>query len=429
DNQVMRSETDHVPETTSRNGPEQSPTEAPNLNVTPDASCSHAMGGEQPNTHHEQNQGSATAKVSASDETTSPASGVGYPLCCDINLDGLSVSMPGMKATSIGWLRIPKNTTALERFIFCPQTGQCPFCGTTDFVPHRPTRPKLCYCTPWPYTVQGLQCRCRECDRFFSTLESEYVSTLPPSDRVECKFIATPNGNAADLSIIRMMRAGLTASAAQRFIETELQQHYRINRVRFITELKRRAAFSKDHAANIEVPEFQKLFIPSAATLTKSLLEDYCVNREFIQRELWTVLANQSLSVDCQRKCVKRVREQVPACQTWTAITELGLIANIVVVGDTGSGDVQAAMEEIRGRHLHSGVPGPKFIFVDSSCCNSRENEAPNPSQPAGQWEPGKHKVFPGGSEILRLDCFHIGRQMAAEHPRRARMLSDISKA
>ncbi|KAF4706770.1 hypothetical protein FOZ63_008912, partial [Perkinsus olseni] len=245
---VMRSETDHVPETTSRNGPEQSPTEAPNLNVTPDASCSHAMGGEQPNTHHEQNQGSATAKVSASDETTSPASGVGYPLCCDINLDGLSVSMPGPLDPSYATVR-----HGLILYKVCSAVAAS--------------------------------------ERFFSTLESEYVSTLPPSDRVECKFIATPNGNAADLSIIRMMRAGLTASAAQRFIETELQQHYRINR---------------DHAANIEVPEFQKLFIPSAATLTKSLLEDYCVNREFIQRELWTVLANQSLSVDCQRKCVKR---------------------------------------------------------------------------------------------------------------------------
>ncbi len=64
---------------------------------------------------------------------------------------------------------------------------------------------KLCYATPWPKSIVGVDMRCGMCQKHFMTHDPSYGDTLPTSDQVKREFVAT-KGNGTHISLIRMLR-------------------------------------------------------------------------------------------------------------------------------------------------------------------------------------------------------------------------------
>ncbi len=67
--------------------------------------------------------------------------------------------------------------------------------------------------------------RCTQCSKHFMTHNSPYVSTLPSQDQVKREFVCG-KGNACHISLIRMLRSGLTVAQVMRYVEDEIQEKY-----------------------------------------------------------------------------------------------------------------------------------------------------------------------------------------------------------
>ena len=78
------------------------------------------------------------------------------------------------------------------------------------------------YATPWPKSVVGIDMRCSKCKKHCMTHDPKYVSSLPSFKR---DFV-TAKGNGTHMSLVRLLRSGMTVAQVERFVEEEVQEHY-----------------------------------------------------------------------------------------------------------------------------------------------------------------------------------------------------------
>ena len=57
------------------------------------------------------------------------------------------------------------------------------------------------------------------------THDTKYVDTLPSSEQVQREFV-TAKGNGSHVSLLRLLRSGMTVAQVQRYIEDEVREHY-----------------------------------------------------------------------------------------------------------------------------------------------------------------------------------------------------------
>ncbi len=57
------------------------------------------------------------------------------------------------------------------------------------------------------------------------THDTKYVDTLPSEEQVKREFI-TGKGNGSHISLLRLLRSGLTVAQVERYMEDEVREHY-----------------------------------------------------------------------------------------------------------------------------------------------------------------------------------------------------------
>lgn len=57
------------------------------------------------------------------------------------------------------------------------------------------------------------------------THDPSYSDTLPSAEQVKREFV-TAKGNGSHISILQMLRSGLTVAQVERYIEDEVREHY-----------------------------------------------------------------------------------------------------------------------------------------------------------------------------------------------------------
>ena len=193
-------------------------------------------------------------------------------------------------------------------------------------------------------------------------------------------------------------------------------------------------------------PPFPSHYVPSRPHITAMFVQDYWENKTHIMRELRAVLSNHALAVDHQRKVVKRtlgggvVGRGGP---TFTICGDFGIICGMYVVPDTSLSWTKKAMSEVIDRHETAGVPVPRCLYVDCGCCGGRPLEQTRSIRCPGKTssQSGKSPTSSNASVAamwqsvfaVKLDGMHlmlrIGREINAEHPRRKKILIDLSQA
>ncbi len=113
----------------------------------------------------------------------------------------------------------------LDMLVFCPLKGKCPHCHSTLVNANSVGKRKLCYALPWPKTIVGVDMRCTCCRKHFMTHDPVYVASLPTGEQMRRDFVAT-KGNATHMSLVRMLRAGMTVAQVERYSEGQIREHY-----------------------------------------------------------------------------------------------------------------------------------------------------------------------------------------------------------
>ena len=113
----------------------------------------------------------------------------------------------------------------LDLLVYCPLKGRCPHCNSALITANSVGKRKLCYAIPWPKTIVGVDMRCGKCKKHFMTHDTSYVYTLPSEDQIRRDFV-TAKGNGSHISLLRLLRSGLTVAQVERYIGDEVLEHY-----------------------------------------------------------------------------------------------------------------------------------------------------------------------------------------------------------
>lgn len=65
------------------------------------------------------------------------------------------------------------------------------------------------------------------------THDTAYINTLPMEEQIRRDFV-TSKGNGTHISLIRMLRSGLTVAQVERYIGAEVRQHYLMMKSNYI---------------------------------------------------------------------------------------------------------------------------------------------------------------------------------------------------
>lgn len=65
------------------------------------------------------------------------------------------------------------------------------------------------------------------------THDTAYVDTLPSSEQLKREFV-TGKGNGSHISLLRLLRSGLTVAQVERYVEDEVQEQYLQMKAKFI---------------------------------------------------------------------------------------------------------------------------------------------------------------------------------------------------
>ena len=57
------------------------------------------------------------------------------------------------------------------------------------------------------------------------THDTKYVDTLPSAEQIKGEFIMAKS-NGSHISLLRLLRSGMTVAQVQRYIEDEVREHY-----------------------------------------------------------------------------------------------------------------------------------------------------------------------------------------------------------
>ena len=121
----------------------------------------------------------------------------------------------------------------LDLLVYCPLKGRCPHCRSALVAPNSVGKRKLCYAIPWPKTIVGLDMRCGKCHKHFMSHDTTYVDSLPSEEQVRKEFDAS-KGNGSHISLLRLLRSGLTVAQVERYIEDEVREHYLMLKSKYI---------------------------------------------------------------------------------------------------------------------------------------------------------------------------------------------------
>ena len=136
--------------------------------------------------------------------------------------DFQSPTISELRATGIGVRTFPGK---LDMIVYCPLKGRCPHCNSALITANSVGKRKLCYAIPWPKTIVGVDMRCGKCNKHFMTHDPSYVDTLPSDQQIKREFVSS-KGNGSHISLLRLLRSGLTVAQVERYIEDEVRQHY-----------------------------------------------------------------------------------------------------------------------------------------------------------------------------------------------------------
>ena len=144
--------------------------------------------------------------------------------------DFQSPTMSELRAISIG---IKTFLGKLNLLVYCPLIGRCPHCKSALVTANSVGKRKLCYVIPWPKTIVGVDMRCGKCKKHFMTHDISYVDTLPSAEQVKREFV-TAKGNGSHISLLRLLRSGLTVAQVQKYVENEVREHYLMLKSKYI---------------------------------------------------------------------------------------------------------------------------------------------------------------------------------------------------
>ena len=75
--------------------------------------------------------------------------------------------------------------------------------------------------------------RCGKRKKHFMTHDISYVDTLPSEEQIKREFV-TAKGNGSHISLLRLLRSGLTVAQVQRYVENEVREHYLMLKSKYI---------------------------------------------------------------------------------------------------------------------------------------------------------------------------------------------------
>ncbi len=101
-----------------------------------------------------------------------------------------------------------------SNFQYCPMSGRCPHCNSMMISANSVGSHKLIYAIRWPKSLVDIDMRCGKCKKHWLSHDPKYVSTLPMSVQLQQTCIST-KGNGTDLSLIRMLRSGMTGTGGE----------------------------------------------------------------------------------------------------------------------------------------------------------------------------------------------------------------------
>lgn len=119
--------------------------------------------------------------------------------------------------------------------VYCPLKGRCPHCKSALILANSVGKRKLCYPIPWPKTIVGTDMRCTSCSKHFMSHDPAYVQSLPTSEQLKREFVAT-KGNGTDMSLIRLLRSGMTVAQVERFAQSEIWAEYLRRKANYVEE-------------------------------------------------------------------------------------------------------------------------------------------------------------------------------------------------
>ena len=144
--------------------------------------------------------------------------------------DFQSPTIAELRAIGIGLKTCPGK---LDLLVYCPLNGRCPHCSSALISANSVGKRKLCYAIPWPKSIVGIDMRCTKCKKHFMTHDPRFVSTLPSAEQVKREFV-TAKGNGTHMSLICLLRSGMTVAQVERYIEEEVREHYLVLKSKYI---------------------------------------------------------------------------------------------------------------------------------------------------------------------------------------------------
>ena len=136
--------------------------------------------------------------------------------------DYQSPKISELSAMEIGYRSVPGK---LDLMMYCPVSGKCPHCNSASIMRNTVGKPKLCYALPWPKTIVVVDMRCGKCNKQFMTHDPIYVDTLPSELQIKREFVSSKR-YATHISLIRLLRSGLTVAQVLRIAGDEIQEEY-----------------------------------------------------------------------------------------------------------------------------------------------------------------------------------------------------------
>ena len=67
--------------------------------------------------------------------------------------------------------------------------------------------------------------KCSQCKKHFMMHDTSYTDSLPSEEQIKQEFM-TGKGNGSHISLLLLLRSGLTVVQVQHYIEDKVRQHY-----------------------------------------------------------------------------------------------------------------------------------------------------------------------------------------------------------
>ena len=342
------------------------------------------------------------------------------------------------------WVAGTDNTWDL--FVFGIAGGKCRDCcsdqlrfaGTTQYG-HGGGGKVVYRLNGMPYVAVGARMRCceKECGASFSTLDHDYVASLPPYLRRKMPFLSSGQTRGIDYSMIIPLRLGQDGEAVSRMsfasitkLYHTLQSNYRntaMNSTRNIHPGLKTARFSS-WAAFRPIDDGPVRPWAAGYLLRQAFIMDYEYCKTALFRELLSVGCHQSIKVDHQRQIVARARtpkkdkkstltDTDGSIMAASIVNDEGMICNWVVTPTTSDVWLEDALKEVISR---TDKP-PIVQWVDTGCCGSKSR----PYKTKDDWKKygltcaNACRVVKKCLDGLHL-CLRVTRAMNSSHPRKA---------